>query len=181
MKNIFWGLIGIGFIGFFIYGIIQLAILLFHSDIKIIAGFFAFFSAISGAFITQYYIKKREERNAHREKKIEIYSEFIDIAQRMLAGTNDNVSMPEVTNEELQSFFFRFNRDILLWGSPGVIKSMMKFKQSSDNNSDNKHILFVMNDLYKEFRKDIGLSNFGLNSNELIKINLTDPEELDKI
>ena len=158
----------------------QLAILLFHSDIKIIAGFFAFFSAISGAFIPHYYIKKREERNAHREKKIEIYSEFIDIAQRMLAGSNENVNMKEVEEEELQDFFFRFNRDILLWGSPGVIKSFMEFKKGS-NDVGNKHILFVVNDLYKEFRKDIGLSNFGLNSNELIKVNLTDPEELDKI
>jgi len=180
MKNIIWSIFGIAFIGFFIYGIIQLFVWLFHSDIKIIAGFFAFFSAISGAFITQYYIKKREERNAHRDKKIEIYSEFIDIAQRMLAGNNDNVDMEEVDSKELQDFFFRFNRDILLWGSPGVIKSLLEFRKASSS-VDNKQVLFVINDLYKEFRKDIGLSNFGLNSNELLKVNLSDPEELDKL
>jgi len=180
MKKTISTLVGIALLVFFIYGIVQLAILLFHSDIKIIAGFFAFFSAISGAFITQYYIKKREEKNAHREKKIEIYSEFIDIFQRMLAGNNNELKIKKVGEEELQKFFFRFHRDIILWGSPGVIKTFLKFK-NGETDTDDAYKLFLVNDLYKEFRKDIGLSNFGLNSNELIKINLTDPDELDKI
>ena len=180
MKNLLT-LLAFFIIALGLYGIIKLFSVLFSSDIKVIAAFFAFLAAVIATLLTQYFTKRREEKNAHREKKIEIYSEFIDIYQRMLAGSNNKVDMEKVSKKELENFFFRFNRDILLWGSPGVIKAVMEFKKSSDNNANDKHLLFVINDLFKEFRKDIGLSNFGLNAYELIKVNLSNPEELDKV
>jgi len=181
MKNFISSLLLFGVFGVFLYGIMKAAIIIYNADIKIIVAIIASLSAVLGAFFTQYFIKKREEQNAHRDKKIEIYNEFIDIAQRMVASKNENLNIKKVTDEELQDFFFRFNRDIILWGSPGVIKTFLEFKNASHNSIKGKELLVLINNLYKEFRKDIGLSNWGLNSNELIKINLSDPEELDKL
>ena len=176
MKNLFFIILGLSLIGLGVYGVIHFFIILFSSYVKIIATFFAFLAAIMGTLITQYYIKKREQENAHREKKIEIYNSFIEITSRAIAGGHKDTSIKKPTDKELADFMFKFKSEILLWGSPGVIKEMLNFQNASQRGLEP---LITANNLYKEFRKDIGLSNFGLNNCELIKIGLTDPEELD--
>jgi len=146
-------------------------------DVKVIAAFFAAVTAIIGGILTQYYIKKREQDNAHREKKIEIYNSFIEMTSRAINGDHADTSITKPADTELADFMFKFKSEVLLWGSPGVIKEMLNFQNASKRGLEP---LITANNLYKEFRKDIGLSNFGLNKCELIKLGLTDPEELDK-
>ena len=175
MKNLF-RLLAFFLIGLGIYGIIKLFSMLFSSDVKVVAAFFAFLAAVTATLLTQYFIKRREEKNAHREKKIEIYSSFIQVTSRAISGEHKDTSIKKPTDKELADFMFKFKSEILLWGSPGVIKEMLNFQNASQRGLEP---LITANNLYKEFRKDIGLSNSGLNNCELIKIGLTDPEELD--
>ncbi|MCH8493427.1 MAG: hypothetical protein LAT53_09370 [Idiomarina sp.] len=48
---------------------------------------------VGGALYTQSQIKKREIEEAHRARKVEIYKDFLDIAVRMMAEGNENVSL----------------------------------------------------------------------------------------
>jgi len=66
-----------------------------------------------------------------------------------------------------------------LWGSPQVIKAVLKFKTISID-SDPEKTTLAINKLFKEFRKDLGLSNFGLNECEFIKL-FIDPNDIDKL
>ena len=128
--------------------------------------------------ITQYYNRKLASEDAHRLKKVEIYKNLIDIFAKMLASQNKNLSIEEPTQEELLDFAFRFKSEVLLWGSPRVIKAYLVFEviQSVPSSA----ILKAANSLYLAIRSDIGLSNFGLNNHELVKIFLTDRKEFDK-
>jgi len=166
-------------IGLAIYGIFNFFIILFTSDIKIIATFFAFVTAITGTLITQYYIKVREQKNALRDKKIEIYNKFIDLSTRMIINDDAETDIKKPDNNEMTTILIKFQSEIILWASPGVINAFLNFRLISAKNPDNTFI--ALSKLYQEFRKDIGLSNNGLSNNELIKIQLSNPEELDNI
>ncbi len=144
----------------------------------IIGAMTTIFVGIVAVVITQRQIKLREIEDAHREKKVEIYQRYIYMIQSVIAGQNEQVTTEAPTEQELIDCLFEFKTDLLLWGSPKVIKSLLEFDRIHGSGGD---VLMAVNNLYKAFREDIGLSNAGLNNLELVKINLKDPGELDKI
>ena len=134
------------------------------------------FVALVSAILTQRLIKLREIEEAHRQKKVEMYQNIIQIITSVLAGQNEQVSIEAPTEQELIDKLFKYKSDVLLWGSPKVIKSQLEWDQLSSKDGD---IFTIVNNLYKAIREDMGLSNSGLNNLELIKLFLKDPDELD--
>lgn len=126
---------------------------------------------ISALLISQAHERKRAADEAHRLKKIEIYQGFVDIISRMMGASNKNLSLKEVDPQELVCFAFKFKSDILLWGSPKVIKAQIYFETVSGS-GDAKNLFRAVNSLYLAIREDIGLSNSGLTSLELVKLSL---------
>lgn len=146
---------------------------------SIIAGMFTILAGISAVMITQMLIKNREIQEAHRTKKIEIYTSFITTATSMLSIENNDLSIKAPTEKELINILFQFKRDILLYGSPKVVKSQLKFMEIAQKNPN--QVVKAVDNIYKAMREDIGLSNSGLNNYELIKMFVTDPDEIDKV
>ncbi len=144
----------------------------------IIGAMTTVFVSISAVIITQRQTKAREVEEAHRAKKVEIYEKFIKTVTSIVAGENDEVSMQAPSQQELIDYLVDFKTEIMLWGSPEVIKAQLEFERVSKNGGD---IFEAVNNLYKSIRKDIGLSNSGLNNLELIKLYLKDPNELDEL
>ena len=134
---------------------------------------------IAVVLISQYYNRKLASEEAHRLKKVELYKSFIDIVAKMLASQNKNLSIEPPTDKELLDFAFRFKSELLLWGSPKVIKTYLVFEDIKSVPSGD--ILKATNALYLAIRSDIGLSNYGLNNHELVKIFITDRKEFDKV
>lgn len=133
---------------------------------------------VGGALYTQSQIKKREIEEAHRARKVEIYKEFLDIAARMMAEGNENVSLKPPSQQELVDFLVGFKTNVVLWGSPKVINAQLNFQKVS---SEGGHVLKAVDQLYKAIREDIGLSNRGLNRHQLVKIYLSNPDEMDEM
>jgi len=144
----------------------------------IIGAMTTIFVGIAAVIITQRQIKIREIEEAHREKKVEIYQKFLSTVTSLIAGKNNQVTIKAPTEQELIDYLVEFKTEILLWGSPKVIKAQLEFERISGSNGD---VFMAVDNLYKAIREDIGLSNSGLNNLELIKIFLKDPSELDKI
>lgn len=126
---------------------------------------------ISAVLTSQAHERKRAAEEAHRLKKVEIYQGFIAMASRVIGGSNKNIAVKEPNLKELASYFLKFKSDILLWGSPKVIKAQIEFENVSDA-GDPKKLFCSMNSLYLAIREDIGLSNSGLNNLELVKLYL---------
>lgn len=134
--------------------------------------------SVGGALYTQAQIKKREISEAHRERKVELYKEFLDVVLRIMSGQNENLSIEPIPEQELVDFLAKFKTSVILWGSPKVIKAQLGFEDVSRKGGN---ILIAVDKLYLAIRDDIGLSNVGLNDHELVKMYLTDPSEMDSM
>ncbi|WP_417537512.1 hypothetical protein [Marinomonas sp.] len=133
---------------------------------------------VGGALYTQSQIKKREIEEAHRARKVEIYKDFLDIAARIMAEGNENVSLKPPSQQELFDFMVGFKTNVVLWGSPKVINAQLNFQKIS---SEGGHVLKAVDELYKAIREDIGLSNRGLDRHQLVKMYLSNPNEMDEM
>lgn len=71
-----------------------------------------------------------------------------------------------------------YKTNIILWGSPKVLKAQAKYEKEAKLG---KSPFYAVDELYRAIREDIGLSNKGLKSLDLIKLYINDPEEMDKI
>ena len=136
------------------------------------------FAGITAVIISQKQSKQRDIDESHRPKKVEIYKKFLDAVSGLMAAQNENVSKKGLSDQELVDYLVEFKTELLLWGSPLVIKRQLEFEKVSRNNGN---IFTAVNNLYEAIREDIGLSNKGLNSHELVKMYLSDPGELDEI
>jgi hypothetical protein len=126
---------------------------------------------ISAVLISQAYERRRAAEEAHRLKKVEIYQGFIDMISRMTGAKNEHLSLKEPDPKELIQYLFKYKSDILLWGSPKVIKAQIEFEDVSES-ADNQKMFRSVNSLYLAIREDIGLSNSGLKNLELVKLSL---------
>lgn len=146
----------------------------------IVGGMATVLVGISVVLLSQTHERKRASIEAHRLKKVAIYQAFIDMIARMIGATNQQLFVKEPNSKELAQYLFKYKSEILLWGSPEVIKAQIKFEQISEQTSNIKRLIAV-NNLYLAIREDIGLSYSGLNNFELVKLYLDDEsrKELD--
>lgn len=131
------------------------------------------FVGVSAVLISQAHERRRSTEEAHRLKKVEIYQGFIDVISRMIGSSNESLSVKALEPDELVNYLFRFKSDILLWGSPRVIKAQINFETLAGK-GDMRLLFNSVNELYVAIREDIGLSNLGLNRLELVKLYLNE-------
>lgn len=129
-----------------------------------------------GVIFTQLYAKKRDAEEAHRERKAAIYKEFLEIVARFGAAENPSLDIKPPSQKELQEFFLRLKTDLVLWASPEVIDAQLLWTREAARGGNP---LLAVDRLYLAIRKDLGLSNWGLNKHQLIRMQLKDPDELD--
>lgn len=148
--------------------------------IPVIGGIITIIVGLIANLYTQKQIKLREIDEAHRSKKVEIYSNFLEIVRRRISGNNKNIPIKPLKEGELILQMTKFRTEIILWSSPSVINAFRNFESIAEENTGIKMLLPAVDRLYREMRKDIGLSNKGLPQNQLVKIYLKDPSELDR-
>lgn len=179
IKRLFQLILGLSIVGGLIYGAwvvinaFRVAVTDANPEVvaAIIGAMATILVGISAVLISQAHERKRSSEEAHRLKKVEIYQGFIDIISRMIGSSNQNLALKEPDAQELVHFLFKFKSDILLWGSPKVIKAQIEFENVSDS-GDTKKLFMSANALYFAIREDLGLSNSGLNNLELVKLYL---------
>lgn len=136
-------------------------------------------AGIGAVFVAQQRSKSREIAEAHRPRKIELYSSFITTMIGNIRKHKGADPKAFENNKEIEDFFYKFTTDVVLWGSPGVLRHYATFRNSGQERNSN--IVLIMDDIMQAMRKDLGLSNWGLSRGDLMKMFLTDPESLDKL
>lgn len=172
---------GFSLIGVLVYGAWRLIAAFVNSitaaspevSAAIIGAMATILVGISALQISQAHERKRAGEEAHRLKKVEIYQGFINMISRMTGSKNEHLALTEPDPKELIQYLFKYKSDILLWGSPKVIKAQIEFEAISGG-GDYKKMFKSVNSLYLAIREDIGLSNAGLNDLELVKLGLND-------
>lgn len=135
-------------------------------------------AGIAAVIITQKQTKAREIAEAHREKKVEMYDKFLVTITRVIKNLNENeiVQSEGISDTELISSMFEFKRQIILWGSPKVIKAQLEFEAVA---SKGENVFLSVDNLYRAIREDIGLSNSGLAQFDIFKLFLKDAHQMD--
>jgi len=163
----------------------------------VIAGSATILGSVSVVAVTQYNAKMREIREAHRLQKTEVYSEFSDLVFDIFA-MNRVTSKPDLSETEkaalvakmqsdLQDKYMSFSKRLLLWGAPVVAKAWTEFKEqaqaqeASEGDESPMKILLFMDDVFREIRTDLDLSNDGMGRGDLVRQFLQNPRDLDEV
>ena len=109
--------------------------------------------------------RSRARAEAHREKKIEAYSNFVDIVFGMLKQLKKNKSLDDYADsDQVKDKFFDLMRGVTFYGSPSVIVALNNWKVNATNPTDPLDGIRRVGDVLLAIRKDIGLSNFGIDN-----------------
>jgi len=164
------GIVLLGVTGYALFKSVQVSFyFLERVNPAIGAAIIAAVATVMLGLYTQYVLKKRQLDDVHREKKIQIYEEFMKMAAAHLAQENQNLKRELIPLASVVEFFFQFKTDLILRGSVRVIKAMAKFESASSEGGD---VLGAVDEIYRAMRKDVGLSNFGLRHRELVGVYL---------
>lgn len=133
---------------------------------------------------TQKQIKKRESDNAHRQKKVDIYFDFMILVRRIVSGevrseAKKNAGRSKLPITEAIKSMRKFQTEVMLWSSPSVLNAYQNFQAMFVGNKAAPQMLPAIDKLYRAMREDIGLSNRGLEYDSLVKMYLKNPSELD--
>lgn len=144
----------------------------------IIAACTTFLVSVVTVVYTQQKTKSREIDNSHRPQKMEIYKRFMDkaVVGILRSSKEQKLESPEF-QKELEDIFYKFTGDVIVWGSPDVIKAYSAFRTTGADTQ----IVVRLDDLMQAMRKDLGNSNSGLARGDLIKLFITDPESIDQL
>jgi hypothetical protein len=136
--------------------------------------------AVGTLVYSQRRAKERDIAEAHRARKVEIYSEFMKMIVDVLRHTKAKerrADLPDLPSN-VEEFFYKFTQESIVWASPGIIQGWHRFKVASQ--TGNVDVLLLIDDILREIRRDLGNSNKGLGRGHLIRLFINDPEKLDQ-
>ncbi len=91
------------------------------------------------------------------DKREEPYKQFIEMIYAIMEDTK-KPDQEKMSDAEMIRMISEFSKGLTLWGSNKVIKKWLKYRRSAMNNNK-QEILFQMEDIIYEIRKDVGLGN----------------------
>lgn len=145
---------------------------------SIIGAMATVFAGVAAVIITQKQTKAREIAESHREKKVEMYNQYLISVTRLIKSLNEieAIKAEGISETELITSMFEFKRQLILWGSPKVIKAQLEFESVAGRGES---VFLAVDNMYRAIREDIGLSNSGLVQFDIFKLFLKDADKMD--
>ena len=147
-----------------------------------VLGLFTVVGSVVGVLVTQWQIKKREIAEVHRRKKKEIYQEFMnEVLVRMFTTVRKESieALDEETfQEDLQEFLTKFTGQMIVWGSPDVVKAFLEWQRAAQ---EGEEVLRQTDKVLRAIREDLDNSNVGLQEYDLLKLIAGNPQEWEKV
>lgn len=127
-------------------------------------------SYVSGSIINSF-MKRNEYYRSHREKP---YMSLMSLYYDLQLQTK---SKREFTQEELAHQYYEFTKELTLWGSSKAIKAWGNWRaESFKNNLDSQQLLFGMERVLIQLRKDMGLKR-GIKEGDLLRLSINDIDD----
>lgn len=121
-------------------------------------------------FIARRLEQLRDAELKIREKKIQIYEEFITQSMEfVIKSCKVNEKQRQKLQFDLEKTFEKFHKYLLFWGSDKVIKAYNNYR-TSNTEHDGKCAMINYEKFVFALRKDIGHKNKGLKKYDLIKL-----------
>ena len=124
--------------------------------------------------ISRYFQQKREREAAHRDKKTEMYDEYLKKLFDLFHKFRDEKYLGNL--EELTLFLRDFQRKLVLWANPDTIKSYAEWHKELTTPPQRVKVIIKMIDFFSSIRKDLGHSNKGVKREQIARLFLRNPE-----
>ena len=108
------------------------------------------------------------------DKREEPYKQFVEMIYKIMEDTKREDGN-KMTEEEKTQMVSEFSKGLTLWGSNRVVKKWLKYRKSSIKGD--KNILWEMEDIIYEIRKDVGLGK-RLKKGDMLSFFVNDIENL---
>lgn len=100
------------------------------------------------------------------EKKEKAYASFIKMVYKMQECIKKG---EDYSDKDMLGDVLNFSKELTLWGSNKVIKKWIEFRNTDYSNpEDYNNILYNLEDIIIEIRKDMGHKKFGLNKGDIL-------------
>lgn len=129
------------------------------------ASIIAAIAAIVSLTVTAWRERSRSIREAHRESKISVYSEFHDVIFQAMNSAREkpiDLNISEEPDSEVVKKLMKVSQGALFYGSPKVILALGAWMKSSATSTDPLLAIRAIGRILLAMREDIGLSNRGL-------------------
>ena len=141
-------------------------------------GFVAVIVAVLSAVLSKYYERKAALEQALREQKVPIYEKLIDFIFRITFAEKRGEAMP--SEREMILFMTELTRDLVIWGSPEVIRSYASFKRltaSLGENSSHIPAMFSVEQVFRAIRKDLGHRDVLVQKGDILATHINDIDD----
>ena len=122
--------------------------------VALITGAVSIIGVVVSSIVSKSIDYRQKRREYLYQKREEPYSAFIAVVYKMQQNSKGTLNYPEA---EMLEDMYKFSQKLTLWGSNGVIKKWLKFRESSNKNISGTDSLFTMENIMFEMRKDMGL------------------------
>jgi hypothetical protein len=143
---------------------------------EVVAALVAAVATVLGSVATvvvgQNRSKRRELEEAHRQRKVEVYSKFIEGVTDVLRSAAGQGGGKLEKSRRFIDFFFKFTTDLILWGSPSVISAWSEFRDRAGESAA-PQTLQRMEKLLRAIRADLGHDDRQLPEGAVVKLYLT--------
>jgi len=144
-------------------------------DPSVVAAIVGAFTGVGIVLLSQYFDRKRQIAEAHREKKAEMYTEFLALFLDLVQKHGRGELQVGNLNDDHRTRLVTFQRDLLLWASPSVVRAYRDLQDKRGRGSQ----FSEMETMLRAIRKDLRLHNFGFREYELLKLTHPDPQHRD--
>lgn len=126
----------------------------------LVAGAVTILVATATVMIGRYYERKKELDALYRDKKTEIYDEFLkQFFGTFFSAGEKPVDQPE---KDLVPFLREFTRKLILWSGPEVIEAFVAWKDHLAKGTPDAKSIFLTEAFLLAIRKDLRHTNLGL-------------------
>jgi hypothetical protein len=122
----------------------------------------------------RYYERKREIEAHFREKKIEIYDDFLKELFSVFHSVGEEEG--EVESDGLVDFLREWQRTLVLWGGRDVLKAYFAWMSHLKKQRPDAQTIFLMDEFFRALRSDIDQSSSGLEKGSFAHLILRDSD-----
>lgn len=125
----------------------------------LVAGTVTIFVATATVMIARYFERKKELDALYRDKKTEIYDQFLKEFFGIFFSSGEKEGEPE---KDLVPFLREFTQKLILWSGPEVIEAFVAWKDHLAKGAPDADSIFLTERFLFAIRKDLRHTNVGL-------------------
>lgn len=141
-------------------------------DAVILVALLTGFLSILGIIISKFLEYRQKKQLYLYEKKEKAYASFIKMVYKMQECIKKG---EDYSDKDMLEDVLNFSKELTLWGSNKVIKKWIEFRNTDYSNpEDYNYVLYNLEDIIIEIRKDMGHKKFGLNKGDILSFFIND-------